>query len=260
MSSRVKHLVLLGIVFGVSMVTFAFSPLMITKFNKSKGTILASKIEMLLYAYENGEMTGNFFYEEDEIKIPLSGSFKERQVEVSGYDYTKKAIIKFKGEVDEQDFTGLAFVNDELLGPFNLHLWAAFPGHPKNMYYDAGCWEDSEETVEIFAAELKQQILNKDKYQVAEKVAYPLDIYLEDKVLKIKNEEEFVQAFEVIFYPKFVDAIKKSHPLNMCSSYRGIMFGEVGEIWLNYVFESYPFGAELKVTGINPNAWKLRRD
>jgi hypothetical protein len=95
---------------------------------------------------------------------------------------------------------------------------------------------------------LKYDILNGNKYAVASKIAFPRTVFIKGEKVTINSEREFIEQFDDIFYPEYIQAISKCFPINMSSSYRGIMFGDKGQIWINVVLWSPP---RLMVTAIN---------
>jgi hypothetical protein len=76
---------------------------------------------------------------------------------------------------------------------------------------------------------------------------------VDGQLVIINSEEEFIEQFDKIFYPDYVKAISKCFPINMHCSYRGIMLGDKGQIWLNYVFNERMTAVKLWVTALNNN-------
>jgi len=229
-------------VFSASVFTFDEG-----RFNEFKGTIDGKyKIRMLLYA-ENNAIVGNYFYELYERKIKLTGHYDGTRVMLFEYDDKGNQTATFRGEIIDAygRMKGVwQNVNDNTSHNFNLQLLGTFPGRPDNVYIDAGA--KSTDEVEKFAAELKKDILSGNKSEVAAKVAYPQTVYVQGKKVIINSEQEFIDQFDEIFYPEYVQAIAKCFPRNMSSSYRGIMFGDKGQIWFNCYID-----VGLKVSAIN---------
>lgn len=217
------------------------------RFNQFKGTMADKyKIRMMLYA-KNNELVGNYFYELYERKIKLSGHYQGPQVTLFEYDDQGNQTATFNGEIIDPygRMKGVwQSLKDNTAYEFEVKLSGTFPGRPDNVYIEAGAKNTDE--AERFAAELKKEILNRNKSEVAAKVAYPRIVYIRGEKVTINSEQEFIELFDEIFYPEYVQAIAKCFPLNMSSSYRGIMFGDKGQIWLS----SYT-GRGLKVSAIN---------
>ncbi|MBY9078833.1 hypothetical protein KIH86_27840 [Paenibacillus sp. HN-1] len=174
-----------------------------------------------------------------------------RLIELDNTTGSEAASIAFKIFNDYGDATGEWISrNGDKKYLVKLSLMSTFPGAKNNIYIDAGA--QSTEEVEKFAIELKKGILEKNKKSVADKIAYPIDVEVDGKIVEIKNRRAFIDQFDKIFYPDFVEVIRNQcFPLNMDSSYRGIMLGDRGEIWLNYVYHKTISDAQLKVVGIN---------
>ena len=66
----------------------------------------------------------------------------------------------------------------------------------------------------------------------------------------IKNKKQFTDNFERIFYPTFVEKVKKLEYFDMFSNYQGVMMGD-GEIWINCISISGNNKCKLRVTTIN---------
>ncbi|OWR32307.1 hypothetical protein CDO73_01475 [Saccharibacillus sp. O23] len=223
------------------------------QFNKFSGRVddkLA--IGMLLWVDEYNDITGNFFYKDQQIKIPLIGSFHNNRLELYELDQQGNKVGKFEGEVVSEHLEVKGVKTDLKSNKsvsLSLRLESAFPRHLDNLYVDAGA--PSTEEVENFAKALKKEILSGAKFNVARKISYPISVEVKDEEVSIENEKQFMDKFDDIFYHDYLTSIKAGDPINMDSSYRGIMFGDRGEIWLNYVFSEDPSEATLKVTSIN---------
>ncbi len=260
-------LVVLILVIMLGNVVFAKGSLNTGYFNSYKGTIGDEyKIRMLLFPDESGQITGNYFYEQHAIKIPLKGFTEENEIILFEYNEENNKTGKFVGQIIhgygrfKGEWTSLE--TDEVY-PFDVKLNSLFFGVPDNPYINVGA--NSPEEVEEFTAEMKGQILEGDKYGVARNVAYPININVGGKLTEIKNEQEFEEAFHDIFYTEFIESIRRSFPINMFCNYQGIMFGDNGEIWLNYFADDKDLNAdgkdlqwELKIISINTDAWKRK--
>ncbi|HMM22036.1 MAG TPA: hypothetical protein PKA10_15060 [Selenomonadales bacterium] len=244
-------LVVLFSLTSTSFAAFSASGLDEGRFNDFKGTIDGKyKIRMLLYA-ANNEIVGNYFYELYESKIKLTGRYEGKLITLFEYDDQGNQTARFSGEIIDAygRMKGVwQNLEDNASYDFELKMLGTFPGRPDNVYIDAGARSTDE--VERFAAKLKNDILSRNKNEVAAEVAYPIIVYAKGQKVTINSEQEFIEQFGEIFYPEYVQAIAKCFPVNMHSSYRGIMFGDKGQIWLNYlIFDKS--SVKLMVTGIN---------
>lgn len=223
------------------------------KLNKFEGKIddkLA--ISMLLWVDEYNDIKGNFFYKDQQIKIPLIGSFHNNYLELYELDQVGNKVGKFEGEVVSEHLEVKGVKRDlkaDKSESLYLRLESAFPGNVDNLYIDAGA--SSTEEVENFTKALKTEMLSGAKFDVARKISYPISVEVKGEEVSIKNEKQFINKFNDIFYQDYLTAIESCDPINMDSSYRGIMFGDKGQIWLNYIFYENPSEATLKVTSIN---------
>jgi hypothetical protein len=222
------------------------------RFNEYEGTIDGQyKIRMLLFPQDN-KIVGNYFYEAYETKIKLTGVYDGDNITLYEYDDEGTVAGVFSGAVAGKwhIFSGVwQSKKDDSRYNFRLQLAGTFPGRADNIYIDAGA--RSTEEVERFARELKDDILNKNKSRVAEKIHLPISVFVDGQLVEVTSRQEFIELFDKIFYYDYVKAIAKCFPLNMSSSYKGIMFGDKGQIWLKYVFIGRPSNAKLWVTALN---------
>ena len=67
---------------------------------------------------------------------------------------------------------------------------------------------------------------------MASMVAYPLNVQIGRKNVKIKNKKSFIRNYDQIFYRSFYERIKEAVPHNMFTKSSGVMLGDKGEIWI----------------------------
>ena len=120
--------------------------------------------------------------------------------------------------------------------------------------YDVAGFDD-DKAVEKFVSELKSAILAKNSEFVAKRVSYPITVYLNGKTVKnIKNQKEFIEMFDQIFYPDFLQKIKAAKTENLFARYDGVMLGERGEIWISSIAgQKAP-----KIITINNEIWDTK--
>lgn len=113
-------------------------------------------------------------------------------------------------------------------------------------YYSA-CTNEEPETVESFAATVRQQILDKDWAGLAENVAFPITV----SGKTYANKDEFVAAdWDSILTDEFFDVIENESCENLFCNYQGIMLGN-GEVWISEPLNASNESQGLKVIAIN---------
>jgi hypothetical protein len=205
---------------------------------------------MLLYPSYKAKIVGTYYYEDRPVKIKLAGIIMSDSIWIYEYDGQGNQSGRFEGKITEDGsrFQGIWHRMDGAgESQFDLELIATFAGLPNNIYQAAGAKSTAE--VEQFAQELKEHILAQNKIQVAERIAYPIQVEIEGKRQTIKTRQEFMARFGQIFNADFISSIQTCFPLNMESYKKGIKFGDQGQLWLGYVKNTS--GRELKVIGIN---------
>ena len=101
--------------------------------------------------------------------------------------------------------------------------------------------------VERFATEIKNDVLSGNWESLSQKIAYPIEIDGKE----IASYSDFLNmGLDSTFSQTFVDAIAAESCREMFVSYRGIMMGETGRIWLSDV-ETESGQWELKIIAIN---------
>ena len=104
---------------------------------------------------------------------------------------------------------------------------------------------DDDKVVEAFAGKFKNAVIDNNKQEVASMVRYPIEATIGDKVIVIKNRQEFIAIYDDIFDKKLYDIISAANTHNMFANYQGVMLSN-GEVW---------FGGDagdIKVIAIGP--------
>ncbi len=144
-------------------------------------------------------------------------------------DRAKKVVARFNGTLTEDcsNITGhwLKVGSSEQL-PFSV---SGSPGTRR--YYAAGAIDD--DLVDANASKFVLAVKNGDKKTVASMMAYPVRAQVAGKKRGFRNAGEFIASYDAIFTPAYRQAVVNSNPRDMSSSWRGIMLGEAGEVWLN---------------------------
>ncbi|WP_027340343.1 hypothetical protein [Halonatronum saccharophilum] len=228
----------------------------INRHNILKGSIDNQyEIEMRIYYDEDGELTGDYFYERYKKKIKLEGYINDYKITLYEFDTNEDKSAKFTGKVYNGIFLGeWSSLKSNNKYNFKLEVVDNFSGKKDNIY--AGATDNSPEEIEAFAKELKDNILSKNKEEVSRNISYPISVEIEGQRVIIRDEAQFVDNFDKIFYKEYVQTLKDASTLNMRSHYiLGIRLGSRGQIWFNSSYGS----KELKVTAINNSRESLER-
>lgn len=93
--------------------------------------------------------------------------------------------------------------------------------------------------------------MKNNKEQLAEIIAYPIDVEVSGKLQKIQNKDEFMKDYNLIITPDFKKSISSACVKYMFVNYRGVMFGEDRyNIWINNVVIDNNT-SKLMITNIN---------
>lgn len=113
-------------------------------------------------------------------------------------------------------------------------------------YYSL-CTNEDSQTVESFAATVRQQILDKDWSALADNIAFPITVG--DR--SYANKDEFVAAdWSSILSAEFFESIENESCENLFCNYQGIMLGN-GEVWISEPLDASNKSMGLKVIAIN---------
>lgn len=135
--------------------------------------------------------------------------------------------------------------------PFTLSLKSILPGVEYGKRYSTAVGIASDEAVEDFAGKIQSYVINNNKKQLAEQVIYPISVKINDKIIKIENEEDFIKNYDMIFHSDYKKVITEASTKYLFANYSGIMFGTGSyNIWIN---ELTPTGgnSKLTITAIN---------
>ena len=214
--------------------------------NNYTGTIAGNlKVGMTLIMTGN-DVSGVYFYNKWLQDIPVKGNMdSDRGIVLNEYDQNGKVKGMFKGhcldhavESDKQKtplkceaFEGVWSRPDGVDSkPFRLVMDnATYRPIGYGRYHVAGFNNDKD--VEMFAQNVWKAIIDANKEKVASMIAYPLNVQIGRKNVKIKNKKSFIKNYDQIFYKSFYEKIKKAVPHNMFTKSSGVMFGD-GEIWI----------------------------
>lgn len=194
------------------------------------------KISMTL-VFGADAVNGEYFYHAHMKDIALKGSIASGDViALDEHDAAGKVVARFNGSMlgDCSTIKGdwqKAGAADKL--PFSLKLTGSHSGRITRRYATAGAEDD--ELVHANARTFWLGVKHGDKKAVASMMAYPARAQIAGKKRQFHNAKEFIASYDAIFTPGYRQAVLNSVPHNMSSSWRGIMLGEAGEVWLNDV-------------------------
>lgn len=113
-------------------------------------------------------------------------------------------------------------------------------------YYELFTKEDAK-TVESFAAEVRQQIVDRDWESLSDNILFPITI--SNKTYNSKKE--FLAAdWDSILSEEFFHAIEEENCENLFCNYEGVMLGN-GEVWVSEQLDDNNVSCGLKVIAIN---------
>lgn len=194
------------------------------------------KISMTL-VFGADAVNGEYFYHSQMKDIALKGAISSGGViALDELDASGKIVARFNGSV--LDDCNTIKGNWQKLGsaepiPFNVKLSGSHSGRVNHRYGRAGA--DNDDIVHANARKFWHGVKNGDKKAVASVIAYPVRAQVAGKSRQFRSAKEFIANYDAIFTPSFRQAVINSVPHNMSSSWRGIMLGEAGEVWLNEV-------------------------
>jgi len=90
----------------------------------------------------------------------------------------------------------------------------------------------SDINVEKFVEDIKAYVNNNDKNNIAKAISYPINVNVKDEKILIKNQEDFLKNYDIIFTTEYKKAIKDSFAKYMFVNSQGVMIGD-GLMWFN---------------------------
>lgn len=218
-----------------------------------QGTI-DNELSIQMSVYPLGkDMVGSYFYESQRKEISLKGKAGEKIFLLYEYDETGKNTGIFKGTmntVDKIEGTWISLDN-KISYPFTLSLKSILPGNEYGQRYEGAVGTESDQDVENFVIKIQSYVINDNKEQLSEEIAYPISVKINDKVTEILNKDDFITNYDKIFYPSFKQIISNAFTKYMFTNWQGIMFGSnLSNIWINEVIPING-NSKLMITTIN---------
>ncbi|MGK0466892.1 hypothetical protein [Clostridium sp.] len=116
--------------------------------------------------------------------------------------------------------------------PFVLKLEGGLPGAEYGKKYTQFVNNKSDQDVENFVSKVQSYIVNNKKEQLSEEIRYPINVKINNNIIKIKNKDDLIKNYDKIFTVEYKQAISKARTKYLFANYQGIMVGN-GQIWIN---------------------------
>lgn len=194
-------------------------------------------IQMSIYRLGN-DIVGSYYYDSQKKDIKLKGKVGFKDIQLYEYDTNGKNTGIFKGTMNTDDkITGTWISGDKKRSyPFTLSLTSFLPGTEYGKRYATAVGKVSDKSVEDFAKKIQSYIANNNKKQLAESILYPINVKINNKIVKIQNKEAFIKIYDKIFYASFKKELMNSYAKNMFANWTGVMFGaNLHNLWINAI-------------------------
>ena len=191
-------------------------------------------ITMSIYPIEK-DIVGTYYYEGHINEMNLKGKAGDKNIILYEYDETGKNTGIFKGTmsdiVGKIEGTWIS-VDNKISYPFVLKLEGGLPGAEYGKKYAQIVNNKSDQDVENFVSKIKSYIINNKNEQLAEEIRYPINVKINNKVIKIRNKDDLVKNYNKIFTVDYKQKISNARTKDLFANYQGIMVG-LGLIWIN---------------------------
>lgn len=209
-------------------------------------------IKMSIYKLDN-DIVGTYYYDSQRKDIKLKGTLTNKNLVLYEYDLVGKNTGVFKGTMNTADqIEGTWISGDKKKSyPFTLSLTSFLPGSEYGKRYAVAVGRVSDQSVESFANTIQSYISNNNKKLLAESIDYPINVKIDNKIIKIQNKDAFINNYDKIFYQNFKKELINTYAKNMFANYKGVMFGaDTHNLWINAII-SKNGTAKLMITTIN---------
>jgi len=111
----------------------------------------------------------------------------------------------------------------------------------------------SHEPYKAFLTDLKKATLDEDKKSVAAMVSYPFTTKIGAEEKSFEDAKAFIAAYDDIFTPATLLAIKNQTYETLFANAQGVMFGGGGEVWASEIMsdDPEPKSQGIKIIAIN---------
>jgi hypothetical protein len=217
------------------------------KYSDYDGNI--NNIPIKLSIYQVGEeILGTIYYEKEKKELTLNGKLDGNKIVLYEYDGAGKNTGVFQGKMNNIDEIEGTWKSGNGQKSYPLTLESSNQPSPTEFgkrYSSAVMCIDQD--VDNFVNKIQGYIVNDNKEQLAEVVNYPIKVYINGKKTNIPNKDSFIKNYDGIFYPKFKQVISNTSTEYLFANFRGIMFGDMGEIWI----DDPDFSGDLRIIAVN---------
>jgi hypothetical protein len=200
------------------------------------------KIGMTL-VFTGDAVTGEYFYASQRKDIALRGNAADQAaVVLDELDPSGAVSARIEGafskECGQFDGTWQKTGSGDKL-PLTATLSNGSSGKLDRRYAVVGDATDA--LVHANATRFWLGVKNGNKKDVAATLAYPVRAQVKGQKKTLRNAKEFLAVYDQVFTASYRQAVVNSVPHNMSASWRGIMLGENGEVWLDAKGKPFAF-------------------
>ncbi len=200
-----------------------------------QGTIAQQYRIGLTLVFGPDALRGEYFYLSQRKDIALRGMLGPAQaLTLEELDAAGAVQARIEGKFDADcsrfDGTWRKTGAAEAL-PLQLTLSNGSSGELGHRYGVAG--DASDAVVHANAEKFWLAVQKNDAKAVVAALAYPVRAQVRGRKTVLRNAKQALSNYDAIFNAPFRAAILAATPHNMSASWRGIMLGEHGEVWLN---------------------------
>lgn len=209
----------------------------------------------LALVFDGDDVSGELYFDSEYKDILLSGKVRnERDIELVGAD----GLI-LKGIISEKEVIEGIITRNGVNSDFYASMDHGSAGDLKHKYSIAGFENDQE--LEGFAGKFKKVVLSGNKEQVSKMLRYPIEVSLRSGNTKnLQSLDEFLNLYDEIFYPGFIEAFKEAIPHNMFAKHLGVMMSsDDNTFWVWFVRLEPSEEKKIGVLSIFSDTDKLRK-
>lgn len=186
--------------------------------------------------YPSGQdIVGSYFYEKEKKEINLKGKAGNNEIVLYEYDFQGKNTGIFRGTMNTLDrIQGTwASPDGKKTYPFALDLASNLPEVEYGKRYGV---PEGDQAVEDFVTQIQSYVINNNKEELAEQIAYPINIKVNGKVAGIQTKDDFISKYDQIINANFKQVISNTVTKYLFANYQGIMFGNGKyNLWISEV-------------------------
>ena len=212
-----------------------------------EGTI-NDKLKIRMSFYNKGDkLVGTYFYESQNKYIKIEGKADDKSVILFEYSEDGKSSAVLQGTMVPDDKIEGTWNDGTQKLSFSIRLTDIIPEVEYGKRYSMAT-NVSDSNVEKFVEEIKAYVNNNDKNNIAKAISYPININNKDEKILIKNQEDFLKNYDIIFTSEYKKSIEDSFTKYMFVNSQGVMIGD-GLMWFNGATPEET--KAMKITAIN---------